>query len=133
MIEFNGGELGIVLGVHTLVAELSADFIHLVKTANDATLQVKLGCDAKIHVNVKGVVVCDERTCICTACKGVEDGSFYFVESLVVQKLSDCRHDFATLDEEFLDLGVGNEVNVTLAISKLGIGESVILFGERKE
>jgi exodeoxyribonuclease-5 len=52
---------------------------------------------------------------------------------LQIQKFSDCRNNLATLDEKFLDFGVGNKVNITLAISKFGICKSVILFRQRKK
>ena len=133
MIEFNGGEFGVVLGIHTLVTELSADFVHLVKTAHDATLQVKFGCDTEIHIDVQSVVVGDEGACVCATCKGVEHGSFHFIEAFSVKEFSYCRHDFAALDEEFLHFGVGDEVNVALAVSQFRIGESVILFRKREQ
>ena len=38
LIKFNTGELGIVTNIHTLVAEVSADFIDTLHTADDKTL-----------------------------------------------------------------------------------------------
>ena len=38
LIELAGGELGVVLGVHTLVAEDAADLVHALHTADDQAL-----------------------------------------------------------------------------------------------
>ena len=40
LVELHGGELGVVLGVHALVAEDAADLIHPVQAAHDQPLQV---------------------------------------------------------------------------------------------
>ena len=62
LIELAGGKLGVMLGVHTLVAEDAADLVHALHAADDQTLQVQLGRDAHVHVDIKGIVVRDERT-----------------------------------------------------------------------
>ena len=57
LIQLNGGELRVVLGVHALVAEDTADLVHAVHAAHDQTLEVELGLNAQHHVHVQGVVV----------------------------------------------------------------------------
>jgi len=40
LIQFTGGELRVVLGVHALVAEDAAHLVHSLQTAHDEPLQV---------------------------------------------------------------------------------------------
>src|SRR5699024_7546776 len=59
LVEFEHGELWVVFGVHTLVAENTTDLIYLVKAADDQTFQMQLQRDAQVHVDVQGVVMGD--------------------------------------------------------------------------
>ena len=62
LIELDGGELGVVLRVHALVAEDTADLVHAVHAADDESLEVQLRLDAEDHVHIQRVVVRIERT-----------------------------------------------------------------------
>ena len=133
LIQFDRGELGIVLGVHTLVAELTTDFVNFFKSADYATFEVQLGCDTHIHIDIEGVVVRDERTCVRTACKRVENGGFNLDKSFFVKHFTYCGNDFATLDKHVFDFGICDKVNVALTEAQFGITESVEFFGKRKQ
>ena len=68
-----------------------------------------------------------KRSCSCTACVGYQHGSLNFHEALTIQILTDCRNDLGTLDESILYLCVHDQVYVSLTISQISIGQTVIL------
>ena len=57
LIKLDGGEFGIVLGVHALVAEDTSHLIDPVHAADDEPFKIKLGLDTEIHIHIEGVVV----------------------------------------------------------------------------
>ena len=61
LIKLDGGELRVVLRVHALVAEDTADLIHAVHAADNEALEVQLRLDAEDHIHIQRVVVRIER------------------------------------------------------------------------
>ena len=61
LIELDRGKLGVVLGVHALVAEDTTDLVDAVHAADDQALEGKLGRDAHVHVDIERIVVGNER------------------------------------------------------------------------
>ena len=133
LIQLDGGELGVVLGVHALVAEDAAHLIDAVHAAHNEALQVQLSLDAEHHVHVQGIVVGVEGTCGCADLKRGQDGGVHFEEALLIQISTDLLQDLAALDEGILDLGVCDQVNITLTITGLGIGQAVELLRQRAQ
>ena len=74
LIKLNGRELWVVLCVHALVAEDAADLIHTLDTAHDEALEVELGGDAQIHIDIQRIVVGYKRSGRRAAGNGVENG-----------------------------------------------------------
>ena len=86
LVELHGGELRVVLGVHALVAEDAADLIHPLQAADDEPLQVQLGGDAHVHVDVQGVVVGDEGAGGGAAGDGVQHGGLHLHVAPAIQE-----------------------------------------------
>src|SRR5690606_22396649 len=61
-VPFQDGEFGVMRSVHTLVAEVAAEFIYPVKTANDQSFQVQLVSDTQIERNIQRIMMRNERT-----------------------------------------------------------------------
>ena len=61
LIPFEHREFGVVLIRQPLVAEVAVDFVDLLEAADDQPLQIKLGRDARVKVDVERFVVRDER------------------------------------------------------------------------
>ena len=72
-VELHAGELRVVVLVHTLVAEVLADFIYALKAAHDEPLEVELGSNTEVEVDVERVVVGDEGACAGSAGNGLQD------------------------------------------------------------
>ena len=133
LIKLDGGEFGVVLGIHTLVTEDSAYLVNAVHTADDESLEVKLGFDTEIHIHVERVEVRLKVTCGSRDLDGKKDGSIYLEEALIVEDCARFLEDLGALHEGFLYVGVDDEVNVTLTVTEVGILETVELFGKGKQ
>ena len=130
LVELHGGELGVVVGVHALVAELAADLEHLLEAAHDEALQVQLGGDAQIEVLVERVVVRDEGPRVRSAEDGMQDGRLHLVVAVILHVAADGGHDLEALLERAFHLGVHDEVHVALAVTGLLVGQAVELLGQ---
>ena len=70
----HGGELRVVVRVHALVAELTADLEHLLETAYEQALERQLGGDAQEVVAIERVEVRDERFAFAPPRMGCRNG-----------------------------------------------------------
>ena len=133
LIELDGGELGVMLGIHTLVTEDTSNLVYLIHTANDESLEVELGLNTENHIHIKGVVVGEEGACGCADLEGGKYGGINLKEALGVEECAELTHNETALYKGILDLGIYNEVEVSLTVSCVGILKSVELLGKRKE
>ena len=133
LIQLAGGELGIVLGVHALVAENASDFIDALQTADDQTLEMQLGGDTHIHIDIERVVMGDKRTRVGAAGNGAEDGSFHFHEAHIVQIPAEVSHELTADLKVAPALGIHDEVHIALTVAGFLIGQTVEFFRQRLE
>ena len=119
--------------IHTLVSEKPPYFIHLFKAADYQTLEIQLRRYSHIHIDIQRVVVRHKGARVCTAGYGIEHRRFHFYISESVEILADTADDFRAYDKRPLDLGIGNEVDVSLSVTRVRIFQSVELFGQRSE
>ncbi len=131
LIQLDGGELRVMTGVHALVAEDTADLVDVLETADDQTLEVQLGRNTQVHVDVQRIVMGDERTCCRTARDGVEARGLNLHKAAAIHKAADLTHDCRALLEGVTYLRVDDEVNVTLTVAHIGILQTVPLLGQR--
>ena len=122
-----------MLGVHALVAEEPAYFVHLFKSAHDKPFQIKFGSYAHEHIHIQRIVVGDERARGSSAGNGVEDRRFHFYVSPGIEERADTAYYPAALYEHFLDVGIGDKIDVPLAVTGVRILQTVIFFGQRHE
>ena len=133
LIELTGRELRVVLGVHALVAEDAADLVHALNTADNQALEVQLGRDAHIHINIERVVVRDERARRRAAGDGAEHGGLDLHEAQTVQIAAQVGHELAADLEIALALGVHDEIHVALAVAQLRVRHAVELLRQRAQ
>ena len=133
LIELTGRELRVVLGVHALVAEDAADLIHALNAADDQALEVQLGRDAHVHINIECVVVRDERARRRTAGDGAEHGGLDLHEAQAVQIAAQVGHELAADLEIALALRIHDEIHVALAVAQLCIRHAVELLRQRAQ
>ena len=119
--------------VHALVAEDAADLIHALHAADDQALEGQLGRDAHVHVDIERIVVGNERTRGRAAGNGVEDGGLDLDIAHIVQIIPQMLDELRADDEVALDLGVHDQVDITLTIAGLLVGQAVELLGQRQQ
>ena len=133
LIELDGGELRVVLGIHALVAEDAADLIHPLKAAHSEPLQVQLGGDAHIHVDVQGVVVGDEGPGGGAAGDGVEDRGLHLQVVPLVQIPAHMLDEGGADTEGTAHVLVHDQIHIALAVAHLLVGQAVEFLGQRLE
>src|SRR5664279_766382 len=132
-VELQHGELGIVLRRDALVAEVAINLVDAVHAADHQPLQVKLGRNAQIQIDVERVVVGDERLCHRAAGDGMHHRRLDFDEAIGVQKSPHRLYDFGAFQEDLAHLGVHRQVNVAAAIARLHVLQAVPFLGQRKQ
>ncbi len=85
-VEFHLGELGVVGGVYTFVAEVTTNFVNTFQVAHEQALEVKLKGDAQVEVLFELVVVGDERFRGRAAIQRLHNRRFHFQETIVIQE-----------------------------------------------
>ena len=133
LIQLHSGKFGVVLGVHALVAEDAPDLVYAVHAAHDQPLERKLGGNAHIHINIERIVVRDKRARGSAAGDGVEHRRFDLDIAHIIQIIPQMLDELRADDEVALDLGVHDQVDITLTIAGLLVGQAVELLGQRQQ
>ena len=133
LVDLDGGELRIVLGVHSLIAEDAANLVNALHTAHDQAFQIKLRLDAQDHIHVQRVVVRIEGLGGGADLKGRQNRSIDLQETAAVKKSTQLPQNAAALDEGLLHLGIDDQVHVALTIAELPVRHAVKLFGQGPE
>ena len=122
-----------MLGVHAFVAEDTADLIHALNAADDQALEMQLGRDAHIHINVERVVVRDERARRRAAGDGAEHGGLDLHEAEIVEIAAQIRNEAAADLEIALALGVHDEIHIALTVAQLHVRHAMELLRQRAQ
>ena len=125
-------ELVRVLERDALVAEVLADLVHLLETADDQALQVELGRDAQVVVRVERVPVGDERLGKRAAVPRLQDRRLHLDEAPAVERAADRRDDARADERDLARVLVHQQVEVALPIALLDVGETVERVGKRR-
>ncbi len=133
LVHLNGGELGVVVCVHSLVAEDAAHFVHPLHASYDEALEVQLRLYAQVHVQRKGVEPCLEGARRGAYLYGQKDGRVHFNEALPVQKGAYLLEYAGARHESALHVRVDDEVQVPLAVPYVRIREAVLLLRKRPQ
>ena len=113
--------------VHTFVAEVFAELINTVEATYDESLEVQLRSDAHIEVDIERVVVRDEGACCGTTRNGLQNGGLDLQAAMLVEEVAHGRDNLGTLYEDLAHLGIHHQIDITLAIAHLGVGQGVEL------
>ena len=97
------------------------------------SLEIKLGFNAKVHINAQRVVEGFERTRCRTDLKRKENGCINFKKAVTVKEGAKFAKNLRALDKGILYLGIDDEVNISLTISEVGVLQSVEFFRERQK
>ena len=131
LVELEHGELGVVRLIDAFVAEVSVDLEHALHAADHEPLQVQLGRHAEVELQVQRVVVGDERARGGAARDHVHHRGLDLDERAVLKKPTDIADDTGPLQEHIAAVVVHEQIDVALALARLGVGHAVKLVGER--
>ena len=112
--------------VHTLVAEVFAQFIYTVETTYDQLLEVEFRCDTQVEINIQRVVVCDKRTCRCAARNRLQNRGLNLQIASLVEELAHGADDLAALDEDILHLRIDDQIHIALTITQFWVAECIV-------
>ena len=116
--------------IDTLVSEHSSYLIYSLKTADNKSLKRKLKGNTAIHIYIESVMMCDERSCCGSSGDRLENRSFNLKEILRVKVISDLSKYCGTLNKRILNIGVHDEVKVSLSVSEFLVVKSVEFLGK---
>jgi len=133
LVEFEHGELGVMAAGDAFVAEVAAEFEDAVEASDEQSFKVEFEGDTEEEVTAESVVVSDEGLGGGTTWHGLHHWGFDLDVLALVEELADFVDDGAAFEEDLAHVFVGDEVEVTLAVTDFGIGESVPLFGRGTE
>ena len=123
-------ELGLVLVRDALVAEVLADLVDPLQAADDEPLEVELGGDAEVEVGLELVRMRDERVRERAAVAWLEHRRLHLHEAFLVEVTADRRDDLRSRHERLARLLAHQQVDIALAVAKLGVLEAVERVGE---
>ena len=133
LVQLEHRELGVVPRRQPLVAEIAVDLVDALEAAHDEPLQIQLGCDAQVHVEVERVVMRDERPRHRAARDRLHHRRLDFHEPERVEELSQVLHDAGARAEHLAALVVHDQVDVALPVAQLLVGEPVPLVRQRTQ
>jgi len=122
-VELTRGELRVVGEIDTLITELTTDLVDTVEASDDKLLEVKFRSDTHEHVNRKVVMEGLERFGGGTTGGHVKDRSLHLNESHVVEEGANILDHTGAGHEDITVGGVEDEVEVTLTVTRLLVGE----------
>ena len=130
MVELHHGELGVVASRNAFVAKHAANFVHAFHAANNEALQVQFKRNAQKERHVERVVMRVEGASVRTACFSVQNWCFYFNETFCRQRFAERRNNGVANSKGTACFVVGNKVGVALAVTSVGVGETVPFVGQ---
>ena len=115
---------------HPFVSVAAADLVHALEPTHDEALEVELGRDSHVEAHVERVVVGDEGARGGSSDEGVHRRRLDLEKIARVEDLAGCAHDVASRAKDIDDRRIGDEVDITLAVPELDVGQSVPLLGQ---
>ncbi len=133
LVQLQHREFRVVPRRQPFVAEVAVDLVHAFEPADDEPLQVQLGRDAQVHVDVERVVVRDERLRDRAARNHLQHRRLDFHEVERVEEAAQVLHDARARAEHLAALVADDQVDVALAVALLDIGQAVPLVRQRPQ
>jgi hypothetical protein len=133
LIPLDHRELRVVPGRDPLVAEILAELVHALHTAHDQALEIQLGRDPQVQLALERVVASGEGSRQRAAVERLQDRRLDLEEALPVEVGADGRHHTSARGEELAHLGVGDQVELAPAVTRLHVGQPGVLVRGRAQ
>ncbi len=133
LVSLQQRELGVVAEVHALVAERATELENPLDAADAQPLEVQLGRDAQVQVEVVGVDVGQERPGVGAAVDLLQDRCLDLQKPFADQGFADRVQYTAACPDQVAGLGVDRQVDVAGAHPRFLVGQSLPLVGQRAQ
>ena len=135
LIQLEHGELGVVPGRHAFVAEIPVDLVDALETADDQALEIQLGGNAQVELQIERVVMGHERSRRRPSRNHVHHRRLDFHEParLGFQPLAhetDCPR---TQGKRIARFGRDDQIDISLAVALLDVGQAMPLVRQRAQ
>ena len=127
------GELGVVTEVHPFVAERAPELEDPLDAADAQPLEVQLGGDTQVEIEIVGVDVGEERAGVGATVDLLQDRGLDLQKPLADQGFADRVQNTAAGPDEVARLGVDGQVDVAGAHPRLLVGQPLPLVGQRAQ
>ena len=107
--------------------------IDALQAADHQALQIQLGRDAQVKIDIERVVMRDEGPRRGAAVNGLQHRRLHFQEAARFQLAAQRRDDLRARDEHLADFGIGDQIEITLAVARLDIFQAMPLFRHREQ
>ena len=132
-VELHHGEFGVVLDGNPFIAEIPVDFKNPVETAHHQTFQIQLRRDPQEQIHFQGVVMGHKRFGRGSAGDRLHHRGFHLEIIVLDHEIADQVDDPAARAENLANLGIGQQIEITLPIAGFHIGQAVPFFGKRQQ
>jgi hypothetical protein len=132
-VDLQGGELGVVLEVHALIAELPADLEHLLHAAHDEALEVQLGGNPQIEIKIVGVDVCLERPCIGAPVDHLQNRRLDLGEASNVERLANAAYDVGADIGDLAGFWSHDQVHIACSDAGFRVSKTLVLIRKRSD
>ena len=116
---------------YPLIAEIAIDLVDFFEPAYGQSLEIELGCDAHIEIDPERVVKRFERTRRGATGDRLQHRGLDLNITVRVEEVSDPGDNAAARDENRARVLIRNEVQITLAVAHLHVGQPMPFFGKR--
>ncbi len=104
-VPFQDSEFGVVRSVHSFIAEIAAEFVYPVETANDQPFQVQLIGNAQVKRHIERIVVCYKQgRAVVSARNGLQYRRVHFQRALLIEEIAHGVDHFCALQEGIASL-----------------------------
>ena len=132
-IEFHRRKFWVMATVATFIAEAAVELKDAFKAADDEAFEMELGRNAHIHIGIESIVMRLERACRRSPRLYLEHGRFDFHKSIIGHEIAQLLANERSLIKHFAHVVVDDEIDISLSITRLGIGQAMELFGQRSQ
>lgn len=129
-IELADREFRVMRHVDTLIPKDTTDFVYTVQSTDDELLEIELGGDTKVEVEIKVVVMRDERLSSRSARNHARYRRLNLQETKVIEVTADIVDNARTSDEDTTGFFGEDEVEVALAVAGLDVLETEVARGK---
>ena len=128
-VELQHGELRVMPGRESLIAEITIDLEHFLQTADGEALEIEFRGHPEIHLHIKRVVMRNKGPRRGTTGNGMQHWRLNLNKLPLNQKLPNTLNRRSTDTKDLARFGVHDKVNITLAVAHLLVDQTMILVG----